>query len=158
MAKQAEPDFIAKFINERVSKPVVREKTVKAEDGTESVERVELKRRETDFGALFALAKANGIDTTNHVPHLSEKNGKGRVVMMISNSLRAAGRKRLGLYDADKNWHDVDDAFKTLHGVTEATETADGVKIKKAKPVADTPVADADGEAPQDIGAEAPAE
>lgn len=134
MAKQAEPDFVARFINERVSKPVIRSKETKAEDGTVTVETKELKRHETDFDALFALAEANGIATANYRPHLDEKNGKGRVVMMASNSLRAAARKRLGLFDAAGEWHDTPAEFNELHGVTEAVETRDGTKIKKAKP------------------------
>lgn len=124
-------DWLAKFIDDQCTSPVTKEKTVKDEDGNETTEVVELKRRVLDLEALFDLAEANHIPAREkYADQADRKNAPGRLRMTIGNMLRAAARKRGGLFDNDGEWNEAGDGFEVNDPLT---ENPDGTRIAAAK-------------------------
>ena len=112
---------------------------VKDEDGNVIVEAVaEVKGKAAtkgkdvwDLDKMFLLAEQNGIDTLSKTfVGLRETGNIGRARMTIGNMLRAAARKRHGLYDNEGNWVE---APLEARNEGEPTQGRDGSKIVKAK-------------------------
>lgn len=133
-------DWLSLFVDNIVTKPVTKEKTVKSkdEDGNEvvSTETVTLARRQLDLDALFALAQSNSIDTAKMEEQRDRPNAPGRIRMTLGNSLRAAAKHRHGLFDLEGNWHEADAEFV---GDAPKTQNPDGSKIVTAKPAEEAP-------------------
>lgn len=103
---------------------------------------------------LFALGAANNLDKdklANLKTQQNDKNGPGRIRMTIGNMLRAAARRRHGLYDIDGSTKVKfkDDFYADGKAPATPTETLDGEKIV-AKGAADKP-------APKAVAKKAPA-
>ena len=82
-----------------------------------------------DLEKLFDLAEANGIPAREkYSDQTDRKNAAGRLRMTIGNSLRAAARKRHGLYTAAGVWKTADKNFIGDHPLT---EQRNGAKIVK---------------------------
>lgn len=113
-------------------------KTVKDAEGNET--EVAKGKSVLNVDALISLSKANHIDTSKMEEQRDRKNAPGRIRMTLGNMLRAAARKRHGLY-INGEWVEAPEAFLES-APDEPTETRDGEKIVKAKPAAET-----DGEA-----------
>lgn len=126
-------DWLSAFIDERVKTTVMKTVTTKAEDGTETSEQVPTNRTSIDMDALFSLGKANHLNVDKYADQVENKNAPGRLRMTIGNMLRAAARKRHGLFDAGGEWHAASAEFL---GDAELKENRDGTKIAKAKPAA----------------------
>ena len=123
-------DWVTKFIDSRVKKPVMKTVHVKDEEGKETgeTEEVATKRTQLDIEALFDLAAANHLNVENLRQHIGTKNGAGRLRMSIGNSLRAAAKKRHGLKNLEGEFMDADEEFCAQH---EKTENEDGENIAK---------------------------
>lgn len=140
--KDKPKDWLGAFLDEHATTPVMKEKVVKDDEGKPvlgdddkpKTESVETGQRNIDLDKLFAVAQANAVDTTKMEAQRDRPNAPGRIRMTLGNSLRAAARKRHGLYDADKNWIDADADFI---GETPKTQNPDGSKIQVEKPKAD---------------------
>lgn len=131
--REKKADWVANFIDGIVQKSVTKDKVVKETvDGVETsrIETVTLARKTLDLDALFGLAKANSIDTATMEEQRDRPNAPGRIKMTLSNSLRAAARKRHGLYNLDGEWNDADAEFI---GDSALTHNRDGSKIVVAK-------------------------
>lgn len=128
-----EKDWLARFIDGEVTEAQTREKTKKHEDGTETVETVQLKRTRVDLDKLFLLCRENGI-SEEMISKMEEQrdrpNAPGRIRMTLGNSLRAATRRRGGLYSLDGEWHDAPEEI--MQG-KEATHDRSGNRIATKK-------------------------
>ncbi len=87
-----------------------------------------------DCEALIAMAEANGLEKAGEFrPVISTKNGPGRVRMSVGNMIRAAARRRGGIFhlkDGEPKWNNAPEEFM---GDREPTEKRDGTKIAKKK-------------------------
>lgn len=124
-------DWVKSFIDGEVLQAVTKEVTTKNEDGTETTETVETSKTSVDLGKLFALAEANHFNVEKYKADVEKKNAPGRIRMTVGNMLRAAARKRHGLYDATGEWNEAPADFIRD---AELKEHRDGTKIAKAKP------------------------
>ncbi len=124
-------DWVKSFIDGAVLVAVTKEVTTKNEDGTETTETVDTNKTSIDMDKLFALAEANSFDVEKYKGDVEKKNAPGRLRMSIGNMLRAAARKRHGLYTIEGEWTDAPADFI---GDAELKEHRDGTKIAKAKP------------------------
>lgn len=89
------------------------------------------KKTELYLPDLFALARANKLDETKVAAleaQQSQKNAPGRIRMTLGNMLRAAARKRHGLYDVDGTVLTPDALFMEK-AQPKPTEDLDGNKI-----------------------------
>jgi hypothetical protein len=128
--RPAKADWLTDFVEKNATTAIVKTVKSKAEDGTETSETVETGKRATDLDKLFALAEANGFPAhAKYGDQVDRKNAVGRLRMTIGNVLRAAARKRGGLYNVDKDFIDADDAFMAGGA---PTHNPDGTKIVKA--------------------------
>lgn len=129
--RPAKADWLTDFLNRHASNAA--HKTVKVpatEDTPAREDLVATGKFSTNLGKLFAIAEANGFPATEkYGDQVERKNAVGRLRMTIGNVLRATAKKRGGLYDADKNFVDADDAFM---GGNAPTHNPDGTKIPKA--------------------------
>lgn len=123
-------DWLGSFIDEGCTNPVTKEREVKDDEGNVTgTETVTLKKRTLDIDALFDLAEANAIPAREkYGDQVDRKNAAGRLRMTIGNMLRAAARKRHGLYDTSGKWVKAPAEFI---GDAEKTENKDGSKIAK---------------------------
>lgn len=131
--KVKEKGWFEKFVDSQVQKPVTKLRVVKtkAEDGTETVteQEIELKRKTLDLDALFKLSQINKINTSEMEAQVDRKNAPGRIRMTLGNQLRAAAKRRGGLYDLHNDWVDADEVF---FATCKITEDRDGNKLNKA--------------------------
>lgn len=121
-----EKDWLGRFIDDQAVSPVTREKTVKNDDGTETTEAVATSKTTLDLDRLFALCSANHIDTSKMEEQRGRPNAPGRIRMTLGNSLRAAARKRHGLFDIDREWRAAPGEW--LNGAP-LKENPDGTKV-----------------------------
>lgn len=128
-------DWLSKFIDDQVKAPVVKEKTVTNEDGIKTTEMVETKQTRISMDHLFALAEANSLNVEKYKADADKPSAPGRLRMTIGNMLRAAARKRHGLFDYTGTWHDAPAEFI---GDSEKTQNPDGSKIAVAKAETET--------------------
>lgn len=135
---------------------------VKDEDGNVTQEAVaEVKGKAAtkgkdvwDLDRMFLLAEVNAIDTTTKTfVGLRQTNNIGRARMTIGNMLRAAARKRHGLYDVDGNWIE---APVEARNDGAPTQNRDGSKIAKVK--ADEPTGEPADETGEPVDETADAE
>lgn len=137
-------DWLKEFVDGQVNVAVTKEKTTTDEEGNKTVEVVETSQTRIDMDKLFDLAAANGIDARGRYgDQVERKNAPGRLRMTIGNMLRAAARKRHGLYGVDGEWVEASSEFVAGH---EKTQNPDGSKIAKEKPAAEAAEAEAEGE------------
>lgn len=128
-------DWLGNFLDEQVTTAEMKEKTIKGEDSEEDTKRmVASGKRVLDLDKLFALCEQNSLDTAKMKEQADRKNAPGRIRMTLGNSLRAAARKRHGLFDVDGNWTEADADFI---GDSAKTHNADGTKIVVEKPTED---------------------
>lgn len=114
-------DFVAELINNQCFE------VEKNEKGTE--------KKRLSVALLCDLADANAIETEKYRAQAESPNAPGRLRMTIGQMLRARAKRRHGLYDINGDAVSPNEEFE----LTEvATETLDGVKIAKAKPVKET--------------------
>jgi hypothetical protein len=85
-----------------------------------------------DLKALFALAKANGIDTAKYKAQAEQPHATGRLRMTLGNALRARARRRHGLLTADGTRKKLTDP-KSIEAPPEPIEKIDGTPIEGAK-------------------------
>lgn len=126
-------DWLATFVDEQVRVPVM--KTVKTKDEEGNVtgeEQVPTTKSVVDLDKLFALCAANNVDAERMKEQVDRPNAPGRIRMTLGNSLRAACKRRHGLYDLDKNWVAAPAEF--LDGA-ELKENPDGSKLAKTAAV-----------------------
>lgn len=143
-------DWCRDFIDEQVKVAKTSTKEVKNEEtGEVTTETRELKGKVLDIDKLLGLARVNNLDEgaiANLEKQKDKRNAPGRIRMSIGNMLRAAAKKRHGLYDLDGEWTDAPTDFV---GETERTEERDGKTIAKA------PAQEAPAEEPAEEAAEA---
>ena len=82
-----------------------------------------------DTNALFAFAEVNGLDVDKFKGDIGKKNAPGRLRMTVGNMLRAAARRRGGVFNPNGKWMNAPPGFHDK----EPTEKRDGEKIAKAK-------------------------
>lgn len=130
---RADPDWLASLIHEVCFVQNTKEVDVKDDEGNVTgTETVNDGKPQLDIDALFSLAEANGIPATEkYGDQVEKKNAPGRLRMTIGNSLRAAARKRHGLY-VNGEWVEAPADFV---GDQPKTQNPDGTKIvvEKAK-------------------------
>lgn len=131
-------DWVKDFINGEVLDVVHKEVTTKNEDGTETTETVATSKTSVNMDRLFALAETNNLNVDKYKADVEKKNAPGRLRMTIGNMLRAAARKRHGLYSIAGEWNDAPAEFI---GDTEVKEDRQGNKIAKVKPEEETEAA-----------------
>lgn len=141
--KNKPKDWLATFVSDQVTEVVTKDIVVKDEDGVESMESVETGKTNVDLDKLFTLTQNNHIDTAKMEEQRDRKNAPGRIRMTLGNSLRAAARKRHGLFDLEGEWVDAPAEFV---GDTAKTQERDGTPIKVAKPAAEPEQETADAE------------
>lgn len=84
-----------------------------------------------DLDKMFLLAEVNGIDTTTKTfTGLRETGNIGRARMTIGNMLRAAAKKRHGLYNIVGDWVEAPEEARNEGA---PTQNRDGSKIAKVK-------------------------
>jgi hypothetical protein len=127
-------DWLSQFVDSQVKEPVTKEKVVTAEDGTKTTEVVETKQTRINMDNLFALAEVNSIDVDKYKPDADKPNAPGRLRMTIGNMLRAAAKKRHGLYNVHGEWNEADAEFI---GDALKTQNPDGSKVVVEKPEAE---------------------
>lgn len=134
-------DWLATFVDGEVKVAVM--KTVKAKDKEGNVtgeKQVPSAKTSVDLDRLFKLCHQNGIDTAKMEEQRERPNAPGRIRMTLGNSLRAAARKRHGLYNLEAEWVEAPADFI---GDLPLKENPDGTGIAKAaEPVAAEPVED----------------
>lgn len=91
---------------------------------------------EVDFESLVKLYEMNQFDVSKYRGGAYPNIGQAR--MSIGNSLRAAARKRHGLFNVDGEWVDADEDFIADHPLK---ENRDGSKIVKEKAEAEAEAA-----------------
>ncbi len=131
-------DWLSTLLDANATDAVTKVVTTKVEGEADKTETVDTGKRLVNLEKLFALAKANGIDTAKYEEQADRKNAPGRLRMTIGNMLRAAARKRHGLYIVGQNgteWVEADAAFV---GDTTATHDRAGFKIKPVAVEAET--------------------
>lgn len=133
-------DWLSNFVDGEVKEAITKEKTVTAEDGTKTVETVQTNKTRISMDHLFALAEANSIDVEKYKADADKPNAPGRLRMTIGNMLRAAAKKRHGLFNVAGEWND---AAADFVGDSEKTHNPDGSKIAKVKAEAEPEVAEA---------------
>ena len=95
-----------------------------------------------DLDKMFLLAERNHIDTTSKTfVGLRTTGNIGRARMTIGNMLRAAAKKRWGLFDVEGNWVDAPEEARCPDA---PTHNRDGSKIAKVK-AAETSADNSDG-------------
>ena len=146
--KDKPKDWLSTFVDENATDEATKEKKTKVEETDENgdvvndkdgnpvmvdgpVETVKTGKRSVNLDKLFALAKANHIDTAKYEEQADRPNAPGRLRMTIGNMLRARAKARHGLFDVEGEWHEASEEF--LDGA-ERTQERDGTKIAKAKP------------------------
>lgn len=134
----------AALVVDREATPAVEE--VKDKDGnvTTKAKPAVAAKKFWNLDAMFALAEANGIDTTKYENAREASSGVGRMRMTFSTMLRARAKRRHGLMDAEGKWHKAPEEFlrkglKEGEETPEPTEKRDGTKIVKKKPTEDKP-------------------
>jgi hypothetical protein len=128
--RPAKADWLTEFLNKNATTAIFRTVKSKSEDGTETSEQVDTGKTLTDIEKLFDVAAANGIDARGkYGAQVGRLNATGRLRMTIGNSLRAAAKKRGGLYNLAKEFVDADEAF--MDGAV-PTHRPDGTKIAAA--------------------------
>jgi hypothetical protein len=131
-------DWLAEFIDGQVKVAVM--KTVKTKDDEGNVtgeEQVPSAKSVVDLDKLFALSRANHIDAKivdSMIEQRDRPNAPGRIRMTLGNSLRAAARKRHGLYDIGGAWNEAPEAFV---GESPRVEARDGSKMARTAPATD---------------------
>jgi len=131
-------DWIKSFIDHQVKTAVMKTVKTKDEDGNVTEQEVESKKTQVDLNKLFDLAEKNSLNVEKYTSQMDQKNAPGRLRMTIGNMLRAAARKRHGLYDLAGDWHDAPADFI---GDAELKENRDGSKI--AEPASEDAQAEA---------------
>lgn len=122
-------DWLAEFIDGQVKDRVMKTVKVKDEEGNVTgEEQVPSAKTAVDLDKLFALCAKNHIDTTKMEEQRDRPNAPGRIRMTLGNSLRAAAKRRHGLYDLEGNWVEAPADFI---GDAELKENPDGSKIAK---------------------------
>lgn len=130
--KYKTPDWVGTFINKNASDEKMKTIKTKNEEGEiTSEETVGTGKFVLNLDDFFGLCKVNHIDTSKMEEQRDRPNAPGRIRMTLGNSLRAAARRRGGLYDLDGEWQD---APEEITGGVEPVENPDGTKIAKAKP------------------------
>lgn len=127
-----DPDWLASFVDGEVKETVM--KTVKIKDDEGNVtgeEEVPSAKSKVNLEKLFDLCAKNHIDTSKMQEQRDRPNAPGRIRMTLGNSLRAAAKRRHGLYDLSGDWHEAPADFI---GDAELKETPDGEKIQKTAP------------------------
>lgn len=123
-------DWIGEVLGKHATSPVTKEQRTKVEGEEDKIETVETSKRTVNLDALFDIAEENGIKARElYGEQADRKNAPGRLRMTIGNSLRAAARKRHGLY-VNGEWVDAPETFV---GALPKLENPDGSKIAKAK-------------------------
>lgn len=146
--KPKKDDWLSNFIDTEAGDQVMKTKILKDEEGNQTgTEEVPTGRSVLDLDKFFALCKNNSINTAKMEEQRDRPNAPGRIRMTLGNSLRAAARKRHGLYNLEGEWIDADPMFV---GDNPRVQERDGSKIKVEKPVQET-----DAETPPSESAEA---
>lgn len=129
--KYKTPDWLGDFVNANAVDAVTKEVEVKDEEG--NVTGTETKttgKTVLDLDKFFDLCEKNHVNTDKMRAQRDGKNAAGRIRMTLGNSLRAAARRRGGLFDLDGEWNE---APEEITKGKEPVENADGTKIAKAK-------------------------
>lgn len=129
-------DWLSATIDGNVKAAVAKVVTNTAEDGTKSESVVETKKTAIDLGKLFALAEANHLNVDKYKADADKKNAPGRLRMTIGNMLRAAAKKRHGMFVLTADGSEWVDAPAEFVGDSPKTHNTDGSKIavKAAEP------------------------
>jgi hypothetical protein len=127
---QIAADWLTAFIDGQVREPVMKTVKVKDEDGkVTGEEQVPSAKSTVNLDKLFALSEANGVDTVKMRDQMDRPNAPGRIRMTLGNSLRAAAKRRHGLYNIDGDWTAAPADFL---GDAPLKENPDGSKIAAA--------------------------
>jgi hypothetical protein len=119
-------DWFADLVTSNFHMISVRTVKTKAEDGTVTETQVPAKRTELNLDGFIAFARENNIEIKQE---LVDSGNAGRIRMTLGNALRAAARKRHGLF-VEGSWVDAPADFCNPG---EPTEARDGTKIAKPK-------------------------
>lgn len=127
-------DWLASFIDEQVKEAVMKTVKVKDEEGNVvSESQVPSAKTAVNLDKLFQLCDANNIDASKMKEQVDRPNAPGRIRMTLGNSLRAASKRRHGLFNLDGEWVDAPAEFL---GDAERKEERDGTKVAKPVPEA----------------------
>lgn len=133
--ERKDPDWIGHFVDGQVKAPVMKTVDVKdAEGNVTGKTEVETKETRIDLDRLFALAAVNAINADKFKEQVDRKNAPGRIRMSVGNMLRAAARRRHGLYSIDGTWHEA--PAELIDGKAKS-ENPDGTRVIVAKPAAE---------------------
>ena len=89
-----------------------------------------------DVEALFALAKANGLDVSKYESQRDAHGFAGRFRMTVRNMLQATVKARHGLFDPSGKWIKADESFLRDKGAPEAPthdQTGEKFAVKEKK-------------------------
>ena len=130
-------DFVSGLINKAAARTKTVEQKV-AIEGTDKVKTVKVDKPDgIDIDALFELAAQNSLDVAKFEPQRATKNFAGRFRMTLANMLRAAARKRHGLFDVKGKWNNAPAEFLAAAGIAEGDKpTHDRKGVAVAKPAA----------------------
>lgn len=133
-----DPDWLAGFIDDQVRMPIMKTVAVKDEQGNDAgTEEKDTGKTAVDLDALFKLCELNHVKTDKMRAQTDRPNAPGRIRMTLGNSLRAAAKRRHGLFALDGEWTAVPEGF--VEAGTVPTEMPDGTRFAVAKPAADAP-------------------
>lgn len=132
----AKKDWLSHFLDDNAMK--TREKTVTKTEGDEKVTTTTQVPDGVDADKLFAIAKANGVDTAKYEAQAGSHGFAGRMRMTLGNVFRRVIKERHGLNDGAGEFHTAPADMLTKVGAGETpTHTHDGAKIVPPKPAAD---------------------
>lgn len=121
-------DWLSRLIVANTYVQKTKEKTIKAEDGTETTETVNVGKPAVDLEKLFDFAEANAINARElYGDQVDRAGAAGRLRMTIGNLLRSAAKRRHGL-NVDGKFVEAPAEFI---GEVAKTENPDGSKIAK---------------------------
>lgn len=145
----ANRDWLSTFLDENAM--ATKDKQVQETVGDEKVTKTIRVPDGVDTGKLFAIAKANGIDTAKYEAQSGSHGFGGRMRMTIANMLRRVIKERHGMFNAGGTFTTAPaEMLAKVGAVEKPTHNRDGSKI--AKPKAEAPAA----ETPKEPLADAP--
>lgn len=142
-------DWLAKFLDENAAK--TKEVTVKKPDPANeggTITTTEKRADGVDVDALFAIAKANGLDVAKYDAQRTHHGFPGRFRMTVGNMLRRVIKQRHGMFNAGGTFLLAPAEMLTKVGArANPTHNQDGTKIVVAK--AETAATEAAGDKPK---------
>ncbi len=126
-------DFVSGLIDAASAKTQVVEKKVDLGDGKHKMVKQTVPAG-IDVGGLFELGQRNSLPIDKFQSQTGTHGFAGRFRMTVANMLRAAARKRHGLFDAKGKWVEAPVDWLVAQGATgDATQDRKGVSTVPVK-------------------------